>query len=87
MQYVGQTKNKFSVRWTAHRSNRNKFKFKEINDKVALLKHYANYYKKIVINKPCNSDCIRIILLNNQTKEIWTGVKTVGFQNWMPKLI
>ena len=50
MHYLGQTKSKFSVRWIAHRSNWNKFKFEENNDKAILLKHYANYHEEILVN-------------------------------------
>ena len=51
MQYVEQTKNKFSVCWTAHRSNWDKFKFKENNDRAALLKHCANYHEETLVKK------------------------------------
>ena len=42
--YVGQTKNKFSMRWSSHRNNWNRpnCEFVESNkDKVALLRHFA----------------------------------------------
>ena len=68
MQYVGQTINKFSVRWTAHRSNWNKFKFEENNDKAALLKHYANYHEEILVNKPCICHCFRVIFVEQPNK-------------------
>ena len=37
MQYLGQTKNKFSTRWNNHRSFWNKFNVKGNNDRAALL--------------------------------------------------
>ena len=43
-QYVGQTKNKFSMRWSSHRSNWNRpnCEFDENKkDKVALLRHFS----------------------------------------------
>ena len=58
MQYVGQSKNKFFVGCTAHRSNWNNFKFEENNDKDSLLKYYTNYQEEIVINNI--SDCCTI---------------------------
>jgi len=41
-QFVGQTSNKFSKRWSAHRSNWNKQDYKTDSDKdqMALLQHY-----------------------------------------------
>ena len=63
MQYVGQTINKFSVRWTAHKSNWNKFEFEENNDKAAPVKYYANYHEEILVNKPCIYDCFRAIFV------------------------
>jgi len=42
-QYVGQTSNKFSKRWSAHRSNRNKqdCKTDSFKDQMALSRHYS----------------------------------------------
>ena len=39
MQYVGQTKNEFSISWRAHRLNWNKFKLKKIMTKY----EYENF--------------------------------------------
>ena len=69
MQYVGQTKNKFSVRCTAHRSDCNQFKFEENNDRPALLKHYANYHKETLVKEPCISDCFRVIFVEQPNKK------------------
>jgi len=51
-QYVGQTSNKFSKRWTAHRSNWNKQDCKTDSDKdqMALSRHYSENHG--TINKP-----------------------------------
>ena len=68
MQYVGQTKNKFSVRWTEHRPNWNKSKFEENSDKAALLKHYANYHEEILVNKLCISDYVKVIFVEQPNK-------------------
>ena len=40
MQYVGQTKNKFSTPWNNYRSFWNKFNVKNGNDRAALLNKY-----------------------------------------------
>ena len=68
MQNVGQIINKFSVRRTADRSNWNKFKFEENNDKAALLKHYAIHHKKFLVNKPCISNRFRVIFIEQPNK-------------------
>ena len=51
-QYVGQTSNKFSKRWSPHRSNWNKQDCKTDSDKdqMALLRHYLENHGNI--NKP-----------------------------------
>ena len=51
-QYVGQTSNKFSKRWSAHRSNWNKQDCKTDSDKdqMALSRHYSENHN--TINKP-----------------------------------
>ena len=51
-QYVGQTSNKFSKRWSAHRSNWNKQDCKTDSDKdqMALSRHYSENHG--TINKP-----------------------------------
>ena len=49
-QYVGQTKNKFSMRWSSHHSkwNRPNCEFDENNkDKVALLRHFSESHGNI----------------------------------------
>ena len=51
-QYIGQTSNKFSQRWSAHRSNWNKQDCKTDSDKdqMALSRHYSENHG--TINKP-----------------------------------
>jgi len=52
-QYVGQTKNKFSMRWSSHRKNCNRpnCEIDENNkDKVALLRHFSESHGDV--NKP-----------------------------------
>jgi len=52
-QYVGQTKNKFSTRWSSHRSNWNRpnREIDESNkDKVTLLRHFSESHGDV--NKP-----------------------------------
>ena len=52
-QYVGQTKNKFSMRWSSHRSNWNRpnCEIDENNkDKAALLRQFSEFHGDI--NKP-----------------------------------
>ena len=52
-QYVGQTKKKFSTRWSSHRSNWNRPNCeidKNIKDKVALLRHFSESHGDV--NKP-----------------------------------
>ena len=48
MQYVGQTKNKFSTRWNNHRSFWNKFNVKSNNDRAALLKPFLNFFSRLL---------------------------------------
>ena len=47
--YVGQTKNSFSIRWSAHRANlkkiKTKFNIKDLSDESALYRHYYNKHK------------------------------------------
>ena len=61
MQYVGQTKNKFSTRWNNHRSLRNKFNFKDDNDRCALLKHFYKFHFDVLNAKPDITECFMVI--------------------------
>ena len=49
-QYVGQTSNKFSERWSAHRNNWNKQDCTTDSDQMALSRHYSENHG--TINKP-----------------------------------
>ena len=73
--YIGQTKNKFSIRWTAHRSFWNK-KLLEYNntDQAALLKHYHNYHYSTHAIKPKISDCFNAIFLGAPLNTNWLDV-------------
>ena len=86
MQYVGQTKNKFSVRWTAHKSNWKNLNLKKNNDKAALLKHYANYHKQILVHKPCISDCFRVIFVERPNKRNLDWCEDRWFSNFDAKI-
>jgi len=65
-QYVGQTKNKFSTRWSSHSSNWNRpnCEIDEYNkDKVALLRHFSEFHSNI--NRPQMHEAYTVILLKN----------------------
>ena len=57
-QYVGQTMNKFSIRWNAHRSIWNSFVATAYYDKAALLKHFYKYHD--LTQKPPISQCFKV---------------------------
>ena len=63
--YVGQTKNKFSVRWTSHRYFwRSNCEKSQQSDKAALLIHYNTHHKDFFVkNKPDISDCFNVFFL------------------------
>ena len=64
--YVGQTKNSFSNRWTAHRANWNKlkskFKEEDISDECALYRHYYFNHKNNLQNLNFN-DAYKVAFL------------------------
>jgi len=53
-QYVAQTVNKFSKRWSAHRRAWNKLDERENNDQMTLLRHCTVFHG--IINKPSIHD-------------------------------
>ena len=53
MQYVGQTKNKFSTRWNNHRSFWNKFNVKDNNDRAVLTANTVLLFWFIILNGFC----------------------------------
>ena len=59
-QYVGQTKNRFSVRFTAHRNLWKTFDISAKEDKAVLLKHYNLCHPLILIEKPELSECFTV---------------------------
>jgi len=56
-QYVGQTKNKFAFRWTAHQNNWHKSTGKE---EGALIKHYTMKHPAISDNLPLLPNCYKV---------------------------
>ena len=62
-QYVGQTSNKFSKRWSAHRSNWNKQDCKTDSDKdqMTLSRHYSENHG--TINKPPLHEAYTVIFV------------------------
>ena len=59
-QYVGQPKNRFSVRCTAHRNSWKTFDISAKGDKAALLKHYNLCHPLILMEKPELSECFTV---------------------------
>ena len=78
---IGNMSDKLKINFLYVELHTDQIGFEKNNDKAALLKHYANYHKKILLDKPCVFDCFRVIFLKQPNKKIWTGVKTVSFQN------
>jgi len=65
-QYVGQTKNKFSTRWSSHRSNWNRpnCETDENNeDKVALLRHFSESHGDV--NRPAIHEAYTVTFVKN----------------------
>ena len=80
-QYVGQTKNRFSVRWTAHRNSWKTFDISAKGDKAALLKHYDLCHPLILIEKPELSECFTVtfaeqpsVLHLDQCEDKWAAL-------------
>ena len=59
MQYVGQTKNKFSTRWNNHRSFWNKININDNNNRAAFLK---NFYEFCFDDFNAKSDITAVVL-------------------------
>ena len=70
MQYVGQTKNKFSTRWNNHRLFRNKFNVKDNNDRTALLKHFYIFHFDAFNAKPDITECCMVIFVEQPDKTL-----------------
>ena len=87
MQYVGQTKNKFSNRWNNHRSFWNKFNVKDNNDQAALLKHFYKFHFDAFNGKLDITECYMVIFVEHRIKLYWIGVKINGLIIGMLKLI
>ena len=61
--YVEQTKNKFSVRWTNHRTFWKNNNTQNHTDKAALLLHFHNHHKNFISSHPDISECYHVIFL------------------------
>ena len=66
--YVGQTKNKFSVRWNTHRNKwktfcRGQENIKEGNDEAALFKHYKKVHPKIKLTDYSIADAYGVVFI------------------------
>ena len=75
-QYVGQTSNKFSKRWSAHRSDWNKQDYKTDSDQMSLLRQYSENHgtiKSHLCTKHTPS-----LLSNNQVVTLWISAKING---------
>ena len=89
--YVGQTKNRFSVRWTSHR---NFWKSNIINnsrpDQAALSKYFLNHHTAFMQEQtnPLISDCFVVIFLQEPhdvcALDFW---KVDGLASFVQKLI
>ena len=62
-QYVGQTKNKFSVRWNNHRHTWKKFDISTKNDSTALLQHYKSNHNLLLARRPNLTQCFSVIFV------------------------
>ena len=83
MQYVGQTKNKFSTRWNNHRSFWNKFNVKDNNDRAALLKHFYKFHFDAFNGKPDITECYMVIFVEQPDKTLldWCENKWINNLN------
>ena len=75
-QYVGQTKNRFFVRWTAHRNSWKTFDISAKGDKAALLKHYNLCHPLILMEKPELSECFSVTFVFHldQCEDKWAAI-------------
>ena len=60
-QYLGQTKDKFSVRWNNHRHTWEKFDISTQNDSTALLQHYKSNHNLLLARRPSLPQCFSVI--------------------------
>ena len=77
-QYVGQTSNKFSKRWSAHRSNWNK---QGSDGLVAALFREPRHYKQATSTRNIHRYFCRT---TNQVVTLWTSVKINGI-TWLKR--
>ena len=70
MQYVGQTKNKFSTPRNNYRSFWNKFNVNDNNDRAALFQHFYKFYFDVRNAKPDIKKCFMVIFVEQQDKTL-----------------
>ena len=76
-QYVSQTSNTFSKRWSALRYwNKQDCKSDSDKDEMALLRHYSENHG--TINKPPLHKAYIVTFVNNQVVTLWISVKISG---------
>ena len=63
--YIGQTKNKFSIRSTNHRTFWKNNNTQNHTDKAALLLHFHNHHKNFISSHPDISECYHVIFCRN----------------------
>ena len=83
MQYVEQTKNKFSTWWNNHHSFWNKFNVKDNNDQAALLKHFYKFHFDASNPKPNITECYMVIFVEQLHKTLldWCENKWIKYLN------
>jgi len=83
-QYFGQIVNKFSTRWSSHRSNWNKPDNEDDKDQMA--SRHCSVFDDIV-NKPPIHELALLLLQNNPVFTLWIPVKINILANLTHKLI
>ena len=81
--YVGQTKNKFSIGWTNHRTFWKNSNTQNHTDKTALLVHFHNYHKNFISSHPDISECYHVIFLQ---KPRYYHDLDISESKWIKKL-
>jgi len=78
-QYVGQTMNKFSKRWSSHRSSWNRPNCIIDKDEVALSRHYSVFHG--IVNKPSIHEAYIFSFLKPNFNALQITVKINGIIN------
>jgi len=84
-QYVGQTKNKFSTRWSSHRSNWNRPNYETDENSKALSRHFSESHGNV--NKPPIPESYIVTFVENLISFLRISVKISGITNVTHKLI